>query len=433
MNNQIPVTLNVQSLAQAMLAKSGLRSVFHLMISVVMGILEGAFQAPTDYVFVLDCSGSTGKVLGEAGTILEVSQQSADTALNKLGPQDRVAVVQFDDRCSEKDVLLPFTTVDHAGKAAASNAIYRVGSTRHGGTIYESALERALSLFTDDAGRKKVIMFFTDGQDFGADPLPVCQRIQAAGITLFIGGLGVENQYEKLLDAMAGANFKSLNNASEVEQFFADAQAQAALAAVTNARLSISPVTFATVNNFELVTRGGQPNYVPADNTGKVVQVGDISVGDVMQNYLALGIVLPEDIKAGRRAFGKIELYGDVASLGLKDHLLASTPIAVLFTDQPVAGLNDDVKSMINVAATSRELYLAGQAGDATTMNEHLKNARKTVAFSNDAVMQALAASLRDIEQKVANDPAQAQKQARRATKGFSAADAAAALNASRT
>jgi hypothetical protein len=227
---------------------------------------------------------------------------------------------------------------------------------------------------------------------------------------------------------MAGANFKPLNTADEVTAFFAGAQAQAASAVVTNAQLRLTPVNFAVVTNFELVTRGGQPHYIPADASGKLIPIGDISVGDNQQAYLGMQVVLPEDIKAGRRSFGKLELVGDVPADGRKGMVLAAVPIAVPFSDTPVPGMNDAVKDMINVAATARELYRAGQATNAADMEAHLAAARKTVAFSSSAVAQALAAQITAINAQVASDPAAAQKQARRATKGFSATEAAAAL-----
>ncbi|MEK7766232.1 MAG: vWA domain-containing protein, partial [bacterium] len=289
------------------------------------------------------------------------------------------------------DEVCHLTNADNHGKVHVGNAIW--GITTGGSTAFLPALESAASLLGKEAGRKKVIVFFTDGEDGGPSPIQFAQGLSAQGVTLFVGGLGVSNTGEILLEAMSGANFKSLNNASEVTAFFASAQAQAASAVVTNAQLRLTPVNFATIMNFELVTRGGQPNYVPADNTGKLVPLGDISVGDIQQAYLGLQVVLPEDIKAGRRSFGKIELIGDVPSDGRKGVVLTTVPIAVSFSDQPVPGMNEPVRDMINVAATAREMSRFAQTGD----QAHLVNARRTVAFSNSAVAAALAAQINQI------------------------------------
>lgn len=421
----LPLSLTVQSLANAMLAKSGLRSQFHLMIGITMGQLETALRTPTDYVLVIDRSGSTGSIVpGGNASILDTSKEACQSVLDLLDPADRVGVIAFDHK---PDEICHLTNADSRGKIQVGNAIW--GITTGGSTAFTPALEFAMSCLAGDAGRKKVIVFFTDGANAESrDPLPVCQQIQASGITLFVGGLGLDNQAEKLLEAMAGTNFKSLNNASEVSAFFAGAQAQAASAVVTNAQIRLTPVTFATVTNFELVTRGGQPNYVPADASGKLVPLGDISVGDNQQAYLGMQVVLPENIAPGRRSFGKIELIGDVPSDGRKGVVLSTTAIAVPFSATPVPGMNDAVKDMINVAATARELYKAGQATNMADMQAHLTNARKTVAFSSSAVASALSAQISTINAQAASDPAAAQRQARRATKGFSAADAAAAL-----
>lgn len=417
-----PLSLTVQSLANAMLAKPGLRSVFHLMIGITMGKIEAALQAATDYLLVLDQSGSMGEYL-EGATKLDAMKNACDAVLNQMTPNDRLGVIAFG---SNTQLIIDFTPCDAKGRVLISNAIW--GIDLQGGTAYEPAVQEVRKRFKKDTGHKKVGIFLTDGDNLeGGDPLPACQKLKDEGVTLFAGGIGVSNEGEKLLEAMAGAKFRGLNDAADVSAFFAGAQAQAASAVITNAQLRIAPVNFATVQNFELVTRGGAPNYTPADASKKVVPIGD--VGDArLESYLGLQVTLPEDIKPGRRAFGKIELVGDVPSQGIKAGVLAQTPIAVMFTDQPVPGVNEAVKNMINTAATARELYAAGQAKNTADMQQHLAAARKTVAFSNDAVAQSLAAQLKSIEAQVAKDPEAAQKQARRATKGFSAADAAAAL-----
>jgi hypothetical protein len=401
-----------------MLAKSGLKSVFHLMISIVMGAVESARKVATDYVLVIDHSGSTGSILNSGASILDTAKDAGQKVVDNLDPGDRIAIVGF----SPAHTVLNLTTSDNAGKAKAGNALYALPCD--GGTEYAPALKHAMRLFGTESNRKKVIIMFTDGQDFGPDPLPICTEIKEAGITLFVGGLGVNNEGEKLLDSMAGANFKSLNTADEVTAFFADAQAQAAMAAVTNAQLRITPVTFAQVMNFEKVTRGGKPDYVPADASSKLIPIGDIAVSDRIECYLSMNVVLPEDIKPGRRAFGKIELVGDVPSEGTKAQVLCSTPIAVQFSATAVPGMNEAVKDMINLAAASRETYKYAQTGDAS----HLAAARKTVGFSQAEAAKALAAQLASIQAQAAQDPDAAAKQARRATKGFSAAEAAEAL-----
>jgi hypothetical protein len=197
---------------------------------------------------------------------------------------------------------------------------------------------------------------------------------------------------------------------------------------VTNARLRVSPVNFVQLNSLELVVKNNAPNYVTADASGQLVNLGEIAVDDNLQSYLALQVILPADIKAGRRSFGKIELVGDVASQGIKDQALTSTNIVVTFADQPIPGLNRPVQDMINIAATARELYRAGQSGNAADMQSHVAAARKTVAFSSSDVAKALAAQIALIEGQAKNDPEAAAKQARRATKAFSAADVAAAM-----
>lgn len=417
----LPISLTVQSLVPAMLAKPGLRSQFHLMIQVVMGKIEGAISAATDYDLLLDTSGSMGKHLGTS-TRLDVVKAACEQAINLMGPDDRVGITIFHDYAED---ALPLTQCNHRGKIDAINAVY--GVNLGASTIYASGLEASQKKLRGSE-RKRAVIFFTDGENTGGDdPIPIAASIREAGISLFVGGLGVANQYEQLLEAIAGVstNFKPLADVADVEKFFAGAQQQAASAVVTNAHLRVLPVTFANVSNFELVDRQGKVNYVPAANN--TIPIGEVGEGDNYRSYLGLNVVLPEDIKTGRRSFGKIELVGDVVSQGLKGQVLGATPIAVMFSDQMVATVNEVVKSMINTAATARELYKAGQASSASEAAAHVANARKTAAFTanDDVVAQALKAQIADIESKMASDPNAAQKQAKRATRGFDPNDPA--------
>src|SRR3989338_898029 len=395
----VPLSVTVQSLVAAMLAKSGLRSQFHLMIEVGLGKLEQAISAACDYVLLLDVSGSMSGIVGEVSK-LDALKAACENVINRFNPDDRVSIIAFDE---QPTTMMALANCDHRGKAEAINSVCGLGLG--GATCFASALLAAKQLL-HDSSHKRAVLFFTDGENTGGwDPLPVVTQMREAGITLYAGGLGVNNQGEQVLDQLAGANFRSLTTAADVDAFLKDAAAQAAGAIVTNAQLRLTPVTFAQVNNFDLVARNGTPNYALADSTMRLLPIGDLAEGDRYHAYLGLNIVLPEDIRAGRRAFGKVEVIGDVVAMGIKGQVLAQTPIAVMFGDQAVATVNSTVKDMINTAATARELYLAGQATNTADAAAHVANARKTAAFSQDAVASALRAQMSTIEAQIAKDP----------------------------
>jgi hypothetical protein len=427
----IPLSFTVQSLAKAMLAKAGLRSIFHLQIAISMGALETVQHTPTDHAFGVDRSASTLNLIpGGSETILDTAKDACQQFLANLGPEDRVAVVPFDDRA---DIALDLTPCDDSGKARISQVIWNIVPPQRGhSTSFAAGLEKIRQVFAKPAeGRKQQADFFTDGANAaGPDPVAICKQIRDSGIMLRVGGLGVNNSGEKLLEQMAGSDFKPLSTAAEVVAFFEAAQVAAASAAVVNSQLRVTPVNFVTLRNFELVTRldpvlqQHKQGYLPCDPATNLLTLGSLGTGDQLHCYLGMQLELPADIKPGRRSFGKIELIGDVPSDGRKGAVLAATPIAVTFSETAVPGMNDEVKDMINVAGGLREMYQYAQTGDP----DHLANARKTVAFSNSAVAAALAAQIDQINTAAAKDPEAAAKQARRATKGFSAAEAAAAL-----
>src|SRR3989338_7181256 len=100
----IPLTVNVKSRVLALLARPGGRAFFHLMITATLGALEGVRKVATDYVLVLDRSGSTRNPCGDS-TILETAKEAAATVIGKLDPADRIGVVAFSGEMDQQIML----------------------------------------------------------------------------------------------------------------------------------------------------------------------------------------------------------------------------------------------------------------------------------------------------------------------------------------
>lgn len=104
---------------------------------------------PFSLVLLLDVSGST---LSFRSTL----KQSALRFIDALGPEDRVAVVSFNERIS---TLAHFTS----DREKIAYAIGRADG--RGNTEFYKALDYALKLFNGEGQRRKAIVVLTDGLD----------------------------------------------------------------------------------------------------------------------------------------------------------------------------------------------------------------------------------------------------------------------------
>lgn len=105
--------------------------------------------APFSVVMLLDMSGST---LG----FREVIRQSAFRFIDALAPEDRVAVVEFNDRVNLRNDF----TVNRKSIANSINAANGRGKTQ----LYK-ALDFALGKLSKEGNRRKAVIVLTDGAD----------------------------------------------------------------------------------------------------------------------------------------------------------------------------------------------------------------------------------------------------------------------------
>ncbi len=427
----LPINLNVKTFSPAMLAKAGNRSTFHLMITADIGKPEGNVGLSTDLVYVIDNSGSQGNSIpGTSDAKIDKVKEAAALALTRLGPNDRTAVIAFS---SSAMTLLVLTACDATGKHRAENAIYDINTG--GGTAFSTGLAQALSMLSQKTpGRNRIVLFLTDGENIeSVDPTPLCVTMKEQGITLYIAGLGVHSSVEDKLKEMALANsaetnFRSLSTSQDILGFFADVQAAAASTVIRNARLAITPVEYAKVGNFELVTRAGQPNYVAADEPNKTeVKIGDMGTQEAFAFYLNLSLILPADIGPGRRSFGKIQLIGEDLTPGGTSGELRKGNIVVPFVTElnPNAQADPEVREIMGIAATAREMATFAKTGDRAALDRAAAESRKTKPHSRADVARLLETQIATITAAAGANPEAAKKAAGRATRSFSAAEKA--------
>src|SRR3989344_8211949 len=149
----VPLSVTVQSLVAAMLAKSGLRSQFHLMIEVGLGKLEQAISAACDYVLLLDVSGSMSGIVGERSK-LDALKAACEKVINRFNPDDRVSIIAFDE---QPTTMMTLANCNNRGKTETINTVYGLGLG--GATCFASALLAAKQLLHDSSPKRAGLFF----------------------------------------------------------------------------------------------------------------------------------------------------------------------------------------------------------------------------------------------------------------------------------
>ncbi len=176
---------------------------------------------PVNLAFVLDRSGSM------SGQKIELAKRAIETAVDRLLPTDRFAVVCYDDRI---DVVVEGT---NASREAKTNAMERLraidarGSTDLGGGYLRGAEQVALGITGAGDGINRVLLL-TDGlaNQGITDPAELTRHateLRARGVTTTTFGVG-EDFDEALLQSMAdagGGHFYFIGNAAQIQDLIA--------------------------------------------------------------------------------------------------------------------------------------------------------------------------------------------------------------------
>ncbi len=114
--------------------------------------LASSDAAPLDALVVFDTSGSM------EGAPLAAAKAAAHALIAELGPQDRVAVMEFGDEVR----LLQDYTADRAALAVTIDGLVAAGNT----ALYQATADAAARAAASTAARR-VVVLLSDGADFG--------------------------------------------------------------------------------------------------------------------------------------------------------------------------------------------------------------------------------------------------------------------------
>lgn len=225
-----------------------------------------AQREPVNLAFVLDRSGSM------SGQKLALAKQAIETAVDRLLPTDRFAIVCYDDRI---DVVVASTA---ASREAKTNAIDRLraidarGSTDLGGGWLRGAEQVALAMAPAGVNRTLVL---TDGlANVGiVDPAELARHareLRARGVTTTTFGVGADFD-EALLQSMAdagGGHFYFIEHAAQIQDHIATEVGELLQVVARDATLEITApdgLAIATLSPYALERRGSRMQVLLGD------------------------------------------------------------------------------------------------------------------------------------------------------------------------
>lgn len=189
-----------------------------------------------NFSLVLDRSGSM------AGEKLNQLKAAARMVVDRLGPQDYLSIVTFDERA---EVIVPAAPVqDLAAIHRRIDLIEERGGTHMSSGMQVGLREIQCGLSADRVSR---MVLLTDGQTWEdqTDCENLADQARAYGIPLYAMGLGVgaENNWDpRFLENLAqrsGGEWAAIDAPDKVSTVFADILSAMQGAAVTNASLTI--------------------------------------------------------------------------------------------------------------------------------------------------------------------------------------------------
>jgi Ca-activated chloride channel family protein len=189
------VQLDIKTNKQKFPATGSSQLVYVLVEATTTGAVAHV-QMPLNFSLVLDHSGSM------SGAKLTDLKQAAKLAVDRMGPQDQVSIVIFDDKV--KVVVPSQPAADKDGLKSSIDGIRDGGGTEMSRGMRKGLEELRKGL---GAGRVSRMLLLTDGETFGDED--ICRQLAAEagkeGIGISAMGLG-EYWNEDLLDDIAQAS-----------------------------------------------------------------------------------------------------------------------------------------------------------------------------------------------------------------------------------
>jgi len=195
---------------------------------------------------VLDVSGSMYEEDGTGSSRLKRVQQAASAAIDKLKPDDTIAIIAFGHNAQ---LVLPTTSVRERDKIDEVIEGIDMFDVDPGGTSMDQGIEQGLAEVEKNAspGRLSQVLVLTDGETSGEQP---CRELAAKAaekkIHFTVMGIGTEWNASLLKDLARLAEGKwyyiDVEQAKEAERIFMEEFGHLTAAGFSNVEMHLWPV-----------------------------------------------------------------------------------------------------------------------------------------------------------------------------------------------
>jgi Ca-activated chloride channel family protein len=349
----------------------------YVLIEVLPLVVALDVQAPPiNLCLVLDRSGSM------AGTKLGAMKEAANLVIDRLGPQDMLAVVIFDDASPAELVIPSGPVLDQEGAKRKIDAIEERGGT-HMATGMRLGLEELRR--SHQPQRVSAMLLLTDGQTWEdtEDCRALAQQCQTAGIPIHVLGLGVgeeSNWDPKLLEDLAqlsGGEWMPVEAPDQVSAAFENTLFAMKGAVATHAQLTMRFVKGLTTRAVWRVT----PLISRLDHHSGAVNDIQVFLGDIHHRKgqaILVDLVLPPRL-AGAYRLIQADVTYDVPGSGLTGQKTTADPVLNFVEDTAQVGQLDErlmnlIERVIAHKLQTQALDEAA-AGDAAKATQRLRAA----------------------------------------------------------
>ncbi len=355
-----------------------------------------AIHAPLNAGFVLDRSGSM------AGDKIQYVRDAVKLILRRMQPQDRVALVLFDDRV---DLLAPNQPLaDPAALQAQVDAI-----VERGGTTMAKGMHKGLEELRSGQAPTRVsrMILLTDGETYGDEEecRQLARECGQAGIPISAFGLGDEWNAD-LLDAIAQYSGGQSDHLAAPEQIIAEFQhtlqsMQGTVA--TNASLTLRLVSGVTpAAAWRIVPQISKLDTRVISDRDVQLNLGDLETGGGQSILIEL-VVQPKPEGAYRIA--QAEVTYDLPGAGLRGERVRAD-IVLTLAENParVSRLDPDLMNLIekvSVFKLQTRALSEAQAGNLGLATQQLRTAAtRLLSLGETELAEAAAQEVANLEQQ---------------------------------
>ena len=239
-------------------------------------------REPVNIAFVLDRSGSMG------GQKIELARRAIETAIGRLLPEDRFAVIAYDEHI---DVVVESTPASSEAKDGAIERVRRIdarGSTDLGGGWLKGAEQVAIAQAAAGGSGVHRVLLLTDGlANKGiTDPAELARHageLRARGISTTTFGVG-EDFDETLLQGMAdagGGHFYYIERPEQITDLIASEVGELLEIVARDAAIDITApdgMTIGTLSPYRFEQRGSR----------SVLLLGDLIAGQHLEAVIRI-------------------------------------------------------------------------------------------------------------------------------------------------